>query len=233
MKRKMIQISRTDSVPKPNEYIVSLKEDYKDHAYDEVKCLEFKGKWRTQSFQQGSDMPMDLEIGTGNGTHFAHYAKTHKDRLLLGMELKYKPLVQSIRRVIQDGCGDHVRIMRYNALRVDDLFDKDELNNVFIYFPDPWVKRKKTWKHRIVSQEFLETLYPLQKENSFVQFKTDSREYFDWALKEIAKSPYKIEFQTYDLHNSFWAEKNFRTQFENIFLNQKIPINFVILRKDC
>ncbi len=231
MKRKHIHISRTALVPRPSEYILALKNEFSGHAYDEVKCLDFKGFWRTKSFEIGCDTPMDLEIGTGNGTHFAHHVASNENRVLLGIELKYKPLIQSIRRAINTGHGDRVRILRYNALLIDNLFCEEELNNVYIHFPDPWIKRRKTWKHRIFSEDFLQVLYPLQKKQSFVQFKTDSKEYFDWAMKHISKSSYSVEFMTYDLHNSEYADRNFRTQFENIFLAQKTPINFALLRK--
>ena len=231
MRRKNIQVSLTSAIPKPNEYILSLQNEYSQYAYNEERCLGFKGQWRSQAFEAPVDAPMDLEIGTGNGTHFAHHVKTHTDRFLLGIELKYKPLIQTIRRAVKADCGSRARVLRYNALLVDHLFEKEELNDVYIHFPDPWEKKKKTWKHRIVSQEFLTTLHPLQKPKSFVQFKTDSKEYFDWFLEQLPENLYEVEMITRDLHKSEYANKNFCTQFESIFLAQNKPIYYLFLRK--
>jgi tRNA (guanine-N7-)-methyltransferase len=120
--------------------------------------------------------------------------------------------------------------MRYHAHNVDLAFSPKEINNVYIHFPDPW-ERPKKFKNRIVCEKFLKRLFELQRPGSFVEFKTDSREYFLWALQEIARTPYILEFQTLDLHQSPLAETNFVTTFEKIFMGENIPINACRLRK--
>ncbi len=147
----------------------------------------------------------------------------------MGFELKYKPLIQSIRRTLNSG-AKNARILRYHAHNADLAFDAKEINNVYIHFPDPW-ERPKKFKNRIVCEVFLKRLYELQQVGSFVEFKTDSREYFLWAMQEIAKTPYVVEYQTLDLHQSEYKENNFITTFEKIFLKQGIPINSCRLRK--
>jgi tRNA (guanine-N7-)-methyltransferase len=73
----------------------------------------------------------------------------------------------------------------------------------------------------------------MQREGSFLEFKTDSREYFLWSLDEIKETPYKVEFQTLDLYqsDSEYLKNNFQTTFEKIFVRQKIEINYIRLRK--
>lgn len=220
------KISRTRDLPSPNEYVQALLGECSQWAYDEERVLDFKGQWRKE-FGVSDETPLDLEIGTGNGYHFAHRAETHSDRMLVGLELKYKPLIQSIRRALRAECKN-ARMARYNAVMVNDIFMEGELNNVFIHHPDPWLKSSQN-KHRLIQDQFLRDLFKLQKSGTEVEFKTDSEDYFDWALPKFETSPYKVVGWTRDLHNSEFAERNFVTQFENIFLRKGQPIYYALL----
>lgn len=224
------QINITKDLPRQNAYTLALNGEYSHVAFDELRAPLNKGKWRSEVFKADAEMPMDVEVGTGNGTYFAHHASNHPDRLLVGLELKYKPLIQSIRRAVNANCKN-AAITRYHAFNIDELFEEGEINNVYIHFPDPWTSPKKP-KNRFVCKENLELLYRLQKPGSFINFKTDSLEYFLWAMDEIRQSPYKILFETQDLHNSEMRTENFETAFEKIFLRNGIKINLVRLQKD-
>ncbi len=225
--RRDINITRT--LPRPNAYTIALDGEFSHVAFNEERAPLFKGHWREKVFKAAPEAPMDLEIGTGNGFFFAHRAESQAKRNLLGLELKYKPLIQSIRRATLGG-RKNVAIARYHAFNMSDLFEGEELNHVFIHFPDPWTSPKKP-RNRIVNRYHLGLLYKLQRPGSFLEFKTDSREYFLWAMEEIKESPYKIEFQTQNLHQSEKASENFMTGFEKIFTKQGIQINYVLLRK--
>lgn len=223
------QINITKDLPHQNAYTLALNGEFANVAFDELRAPHNKGKWRSEVFKASETMPLDLEVGTGNGTYFAHHAQTHPDRLLVGLELKYKPLIQSIRRAVKAGCKN-AAIARYHAFNLEELFTEGEIDNVFIHFPDPWTSPKKP-KNRFVCKQNLEILYRLQKPGSFINFKTDSLVYFLWAMDEIRQSPYKIIFETQDLHNSEMKSQNFETAFEKIFLREGIKINFVRLQK--
>ncbi len=226
-----LHFSKTKDLPRPNHYVQALLGEYSAWAYDEDRALELRGQWRSRAFSVADDSPLDLEIGTGNGYHFAHYAKVHPERCLLGIELKYKPLIQSIRRAVSAGCTN-AHMVRYNAALLPQLFQEGELDRVIIHFPDPWEKLRQQ-KHRLIQPAFMEQLYRLQKPQAFVEFKTDSRDYFDWALGVFEASPYSLEAQTFDLHQSPYAEQNFVTHFERIFLRKGQPIHYALLRKPC
>lgn len=223
------QISRTKLLKHQNYYTEALNGEFRDFAFDEERSPLNKGKWRSEIFKVSDETPIDLEIGTGNGKHFQHHAKTHADRCLVGLELKYKPLIQTIRGALRNDCKN-ARICRYHAMNIDLLFAEQELNDIYIHFPDPWTSPRKP-KNRFVNRRVLGLLHGLQRPGAKIEFKTDSREYFLWALEEIKNSPYIIEFETLNLHQSEIATENFITQFERIFMRQGIEINFVRLRR--
>src|SRR5271170_2848598 len=81
----------TKNVPFPNRYIQMLPE-YKNWIFLEEEAIALKGKW-TSIFKK-PEQPLDLEIGCGNGFFFAQQVENVPERNLMGLELKYKPLVQ-------------------------------------------------------------------------------------------------------------------------------------------
>ncbi len=224
-----IHFSKTRDLPKPSAYVQALLGEFSHWAFDEERAKDFKDQWRSKVFEKPEFTPLDLEIGTGNGFHFAHYAQKHPDRLLMGIELKYKPLIQSIRRARRAGC-ENARMVRYNAALLADLFAPGELDRVMVHFPDPWEKLRQQ-KHRLIQPEFMRLCHQLQRPGSQFEFKTDSADYFAWAKEVFSSSPYEILALSEDLHHSAYAESNFITHFERIFLRQGLPIHYALLRR--
>lgn len=225
------QINITRLLPNQNAYTLALNNEFKSYAFDEERAPLNKNKWRSEVFKCEDAKPVDVEIGTGAGMHFAYRANKNLERNLVGLELKYKPLIQSIKRAQVLGARN-AAICRYHAFNIDLLFEKNEINDVYIHFPDPWTAPRKP-KNRVVNTQILNGIYEMQREGSFLEFKTDSREYFLWALEEIKQTKYKIEFQTLNLYSEggkYFAE-NFSTTFEKIFVKQGIEINYIKLVK--
>lgn len=220
------RMSLTRELRKPTEYVQLMNSEFARWALNEERAPLLKGAWR-QHLEVDASYPLDVEIGTGNGYHFAHLAKNCPDRGVIGIELKYKPLVQSIRRALRAGASNAL-IARYDASHITDLFADGELNNVYIHHPDPWLK-KRQWKHRLIQDEFLVELNGLMRPHSFVDFKTDSRDYFEWAIERFRRSPFELVRESWDLHKSEWQSENFVTHFESIFLKQGQPIHYARL----
>ena len=187
-----------------NPYVELMYTEFKDWSFDET-ASENKGLWRSKIFTCEADKALDLEIGTGNGTHFAQLTENFPERNFIGLELKFKTLVQSIRRSVRAGCSNG-RMARYRAEGVKELFAKEELNNVYIHFPDPWPKKRHN-KNRLIQTQFLLDLHFVMQDGGLVEFKTDDYSYFQWAMNYFRHSPFTIKFFTEDLHNSFRKTK--------------------------
>ncbi len=217
-----LPISLTRQIPNPNIYVKMLPE-YKNWIYLEEEAPLHKGKW-VDVFNE-TRLPLDLEIGCGNGFFFEHQVRNNLSRNLLGIELKYKPLVQTVRRVkrlnLTNGKG-----LRFNAQFINLIFEKEELDNVYIYFPDPWPKTRQL-KNRLLRREFLNNLFSLQKTDCFVDFKTDSKNYFDFVSDEVKFTPFAVGRYSEDLHKSNFASENFMTSFEKIFSKKNQPIYYM------
>ena len=199
-------------------YARAFYEELKDLVWDEEEALQFKGQWRGKAFKAPLKTPLDLEIGTGTGEHLVWRAARHPERLFLGMELKYKPLVQTARRLKRQGLLN-ARVIRYNGRWIDRLFGPGELNRVYIHFPDPWPKRRHH-KHRLIKPDFVQALHRVGQEGCLVEIKTDSRDYaeeiksvFAMPLPEALSFPRRPE-----------STPDFVTPFERVFIKQNKPI---------
>lgn len=224
-----LKLNLTRELKHQNEYTRALLQDLANFAFSEEKAPLHRGRWRSEVFSVNDNSPVDVEIGTGNGTHFANYCFNNSSRSAVGIEIKYKPLIQTIRRCLEKD-SKNARVCRYQALSLEDLFEKDEINNIFLFFPDPWVSPRKP-QNRFFKKENLRKVFELQRQNSELLLKTDSSEYFFWAQKEVEDSPYELLYQTEDLHASSYSQGNFVTQFESIFLKQGLPIYSMKLKK--
>lgn len=219
----------TKELKHKNVYTESLLTTYAQYALDEQSVEKHQGQWRSYFGINDPEVPMDIEIGLGNGLHFAHYAISHPQRLLIGLELKYKPLIQSIRRALNAG-ATNARALRYHAFNMDMAFANNEINDVFVFFPDPWTSPRRP-DNRILNSRMVKVLYQLQRPGSHLYFKTDSEEAFDDCSQNLKNSSYQLQFETRDLHNSVRAPDNFITQFENLFLRKNLPIYYIHLTK--
>ena len=198
---------------------------YSSWVFDEEDCLQFKGQWRQLVFNTSTTTKLDLEIGPGSGDFFAFIATNNKDRLFIAVELKYKPLIQTTRKIKEKTCLN-AKTIRYNAQMLGDIFASEELNNIYIHFPDPWPK-KRHHKHRLIKPDFIKVLYQLQKNDSFIEIKTDHREYFQEIYTVFKNSPYReVEFSD-NLHKSKSPPKEFITHFEKIFIRKNQAIYYL------
>ena len=121
-------------------------------------------------------------------------------------------------------------MIRYHAALVSEMFAPEEIDNAFIYFPDPWPK-KRHFKNRLITAEFLNILFALQKPGSFLEIKTDHPGYFEWIMERAPQSRYQIVRQTEDLHKSEWSAENFQTHFEKLWTSKGLPTHMVRLLK--
>ena len=74
-----LRVSRTKGIPVPNAYVLALQGEFSPWSYDEERAPTLRGRWRPEAFQVAADVALDLEIGTGNGLHFAEHAARHPE----------------------------------------------------------------------------------------------------------------------------------------------------------
>ncbi len=148
------------------------------------------------------------------------------------MEIKFKRVYKTYEKAMQGGGENFVILKRY-AQEINEIFWEEELTTTYIFFPDPWDKKDRQKKHKLLQQEFLQILFKKTKHEWKLIFKTDHKEYFE-NVCEIIKSLnlWKIEKLSYDYENEIEDfDKKALTWFEALFRGEKKKICYLEAKK--
>ena len=122
-------------------------------------------------------------------------------------------------------------LMAFNADEIAEVFEKDEVERIYLNFSDPWPKDRHTLR-RLTSPKFLSSYDRFLRKDGYIAFKTDNRNLFDYSLVAAIEAGWKTRNVTYDLHNSEYALGNIMTEYEVRFSSMGVPINRVEIYRD-
>lgn len=102
---------------------------------------------------------------------------------------------------------------------------------IFLNFSDPWPKDRHA-KRRLPSRQFLERFDQILKPEGTLEFKTDNKALFEFALEELEPAGWKAEAVTFDLHHDEEMVKgNIMTEYEEKFSSMGNPIYKYIISR--
>ena len=179
-----------------------------------------KGQWKAVF---GNDQPIRLEIGMGKGRFLMTLAAKHPEFNYLGIEKYSSVLLRALQKMEEEPLPN-LRFIRMDAEYITDVFAEGEIDRIYLNFSDPWPKDRHA-KRRLPSRQFLERYDVILKKDGMIEFKTDNRGLFDFAVEEIGETKWKIDAVTYDLHHDEkMMEGNVMTEYEERFSSQGNPI---------
>ena len=178
----------------------------------------------------GNDRPLHIEIGMGKGKFIHTMAKMHPEINYVGIEKYSSVLLRAIQKMEQEELGN-LKFLRMDAEDINKVFGPGEVDRIYLNFSDPWPKDRHA-KRRLPSREFLARYDVILKQEGKLEFKTDNRQLFDFAVEELEPAGWKAEIITYDLHSdSDLMEGNVMTEYEEKFSALGNPIcKYVIYR---
>lgn len=178
-----------------------------------------KGKW-AEVF--GNDHPIHIEVGMGKGQFIIEMAKRNLEINYIGIEKYSSVLVRAVEK-LEDFEQNNLRLIRMDAENIEEVFDKDEVDRIYLNFSDPWPKDRHA-KRRLTSTRFLERYNNILTPEGRVMFKTDNKDLFDFSLEQVEEAGWILENHTYDLHHSEYNEENVMTEYEEKFSAKGNPI---------
>jgi tRNA (guanine-N7-)-methyltransferase len=127
--------------------------------------------------------PLEVELGSGDGSFLAQYAGLHPERNFIGVERLLGRLRKLDRKATRLGLKN-VRAVRMEAAYfVERLLPLESVNALHIYFPDPWPKRRHR-KHRLINERFPHLARQALADGGVVYLRTDDADYFG-QMKEV------------------------------------------------
>ena len=187
---------------------------------------ELKGKWKEEF---GNNNPIHLELGCGRGQFLTRKSEQYPNINHVAVDLKDEVLVYALRKVQESEQEiNNARIVALNISFIAELFEKDEIEKIYINFCNPWPKERHN-KRRLTHTRFLTEYKKFLKPGSQIWFKTDDRGLFDDSLEYFKECGFELEFVTYDLHNSDFTQ-NLMTEYETKFTNLGMKTMFLRAR---
>ncbi len=207
--------------------ITGSREVIADSIYVVQEPQEKKGRWK-EVF--GNDRPIQIEIGMGKGKFLHTLAKENPDINYIGIEKYSSVLLRAIQKMEEDELSN-LKFIRMDAEEITDVFATGEVDRIYLNFSDPWPKDRHA-KRRLPSRQFLKRYDEILKKDGRIEFKTDNRDLFDFAVEELPEAGFCAEVLTYDLHaDEKLMEGNIMTEYEEKFSAVGNPIcKYIIYR---
>jgi len=121
--------------------------------------------------------PLEVELGSGDGTFIAQYAQRCPDRNFLAVERLLGRLRKIDRKGLRAGLAN-LRLVRIEAsYLLEYLLPPESVHALHVYFPDPWPKRKHR-KNRLVNPRFTELAAQALTPGGTIYLRTDGQDYF-------------------------------------------------------
>ena len=178
----------------------------------------------------GRTAPLHIEIGMGKGRFLMELAALHPEIDYIGIEKYSSVLLRAIQKM-EERELPNVRFIRMDAEELTEVFGAGEADRIYLNFSDPWPKDRHA-KRRLPSRQFLERYAQILKPEGTIEFKTDNRALFDFALEELEPAGWKAEEVTFDLHaDERLMRGNVMTEYEERFSSAGNPICKYIIRK--
>jgi len=170
------------------------------------------------------EQTVEVELGSGDGSFLAQYAKLHPERNFLGVER----LLGRLRKLNKKGLRAeliNLALLRLEASYVMEfLIAPASIEALHVYFPDPWPKRKHR-KNRLINEHFTEIAARALKTGGVVFLRTDDLDYFEQMTRVFSAN---AKFTSIETPPELSAVV---TDFERNFHLRGVPTNRAAYRK--
>lgn len=191
--------------------------------------FHLKGKWKSSFFK--NDLPLVLELGCGKGEYCLGLSKMYPEKNFLGIDIKGARFWRGAKTALEEN-NAHVGFLRTQIELVDLIFDENEVDEIWITFPDPQIKYKRT-KHRMTNPDFLAKYKKILKPGGIVHLKTDSEFMHGYTLGILQAAGHEILYAHHDIYKNEFSPKevtDIQTFYEKQYLEINKPITYIKFR---
>lgn len=188
--------------------------------------LKLKGNWKTNFFK--NENPIVLELGCGKGEYSVNLAKKYPNKNFLGIDIKGARFWRGAKTALEENL-ENVGFLRTQIELIDHLFDENEVDEIWITFPDPQIKYTRT-KHRLTNKDFLKKYKTILKPDGFVNLKTDSEFMHGYTLGLLHGLDEPVEYAHHDVYGNDHSPEevtSIQTYYESQYLEVDKKITYV------
>ncbi|AXT18353.1 tRNA (guanosine(46)-N7)-methyltransferase TrmB [Flavobacteriaceae bacterium AU392] len=185
-----------------------------------------KGNWNTTFFKNNN--PLVLELGCGKGEYTIGLAQKYPDKNFIGIDIKGARFWRGAKTAIEDKMPN-VAFIRTQIELVEYIFAAQEVDEIWITFPDPQIKYKRT-KHRMTNTTFLKRYKSILKPEGVVNLKTDSEFMHGYTLGLLHGEGHEVLYANHDVYRQEGSPEevtNIQTFYEKQYLEHNKPITYI------
>lgn len=190
------------------------------------KEYPLRGSWNKDFFK--NEKPIVLELGCGKGEYSVALAQANPEKNFIGIDIKGARFWRGAKTALEEGL-ENVGFVRTQIELIDRLFADGEVDEIWITFPDPQIKYKRT-KHRLTNTEFLQKYKKILKPGGVVNLKTDSEFMHGYTLGLLHGEGHEVLHANHNVYKNEYSPKEvtgIQTFYEKQYLDQGKPITYI------
>lgn len=191
--------------------------------------FELKGNWNQNFFKNNN--PIIVELGCGKGEYTVGLAEQNPNKNYIGIDVKGARFWRGAKSAV-DANMNNVAFIRTQIELVNFIFSEQEIDEIWITFPDPQIKYKRT-KHRMTNSEFLQLYKKILKPNGIVNLKTDSEFMHGYTLGLLHGEGHEVLYANHNVYVNEGSPKevtDFQTFYEKQYLEKNKAITYIQFR---
>ncbi|WHT37740.1 MULTISPECIES: tRNA (guanosine(46)-N7)-methyltransferase TrmB [Myroides] len=194
-----------------------------------IAKLPQKGKWASEVFKNNN--PIVLELGCGKGEYTVELARRFPNTNFIGIDIKGARFWRGAKTAVEEGLTN-VAFLRTQIELIEFAFEKGEVSEIWITFPDPQIKYKRT-KHRLTNTEFLQRYKGILTDDGVVNLKTDSEFMHGYTLGLLHGEGHEVIYANHHVYKNEGAPSvvtEIQTFYESQYLEQNKAITYIQFR---
>ncbi|MGJ8591881.1 MAG: tRNA (guanosine(46)-N7)-methyltransferase TrmB [Aquaticitalea sp.] len=185
-----------------------------------------KGHWNEKMFKNNN--PLVLELGCGKGEYSVALGKRYPNKNFIGIDIKGARFWRGAKTALEEGITN-VAFLRTQIELIDHAFADNEVDEIWITFPDPQIKYKRT-KHRMTNTEFLSRYKKILKPEGVIHLKTDSEFMHGYTLGLLHGAGHEVLYANHNVYKQEGSPDevtSIQTHYESIYLEKNKPITYI------
>lgn len=176
----------------------------------------YKGSWNSGFFKR--EAPITVELGCGKGEYTVQLAQSDPARNYIGVDIKGARMWRGAKTVEEEGITN-AAFLRAEIENIDQFFKPGEVDELWITFPDPQMKKSRK---RLTSTRFLELYRKILKADGIVNLKTDSPFLYEYTRRLVQLNGFEVLMDTDDLYGSGLVDpvSSIKTFYEQQWLSR-------------
>ena len=191
--------------------------------------FNLKGNWNRLAFKNSN--PIVVELGCGKGEYSVGLAKMFSEKNFIGIDIKGDRIWKGAKISLSEKINN-VLFVRSQIELIENIFSMDEISEIWITFPDPQIKYKRS-KHRLVNRDFLSRYKNILIKNGIINLKTDNEFLHGYLIGLIQGMGDEIIYSNHDIYNCSGAPIEataIQTYYESLYLTEDKPITYLKFR---